>query len=66
MHLDVDLYSSYKTCLENLWDNGGVVIFDEYHDKKWPDAKDAIDDFFKEKGKKVKLEELTNRGFIIK
>ena len=69
LHLDVDLYSSYKTCLENLWDSvidGGVVIFDEYHDKKWPDAKDAIDDFFKEKGKEVKLEELTNRGFIIK
>ena len=33
--------------------------------KKWPDAKDAIDDFTKKKVK-VKLEELTNRGFIIK
>ena len=69
LHLDVDLYSSYKTCLENLWDSvvdGGVIIFDEYHDKKWPDAKDAIDEFFKEKGKEIKLEALTKRGYIIK
>ena len=62
LHLDVDLYSSYKTCLEKLWDHmiiGGIVVFDEYHDKRWPDAKDAIDEFFKPRGIKVKLDVLS-------
>ena len=69
LHLDVDLYSSYKTCLERLWEHliiGGIVVFDEYHDKAWPDAKDAIDKFFKSKGIKVEIEELTKRGYVIK
>lgn len=69
LHLDVDLYSSYKTCLGELWDNvvsGGIIVFDEYHDKKWPDAKDAIDEFFNKKKITVSLDKLTKRGFVIK
>ena len=69
LHLDVDLYSSYKTCLGELWDNvvsGGIVVFDEYHDKKWPDAKDAIDEFFNKKKITVSMDKLTRRGFVIK
>lgn len=69
LHLDVDLYSSYKTCLKHLWDHvidGGIVVFDEYHDKRWPDAKDAIDEFFSKKGIEVKVEDLTKRGYVIK
>jgi len=69
LHLDVDLYSSYKVCLEELWDNvinGGIIIFDEYHDKKWPGAKEAVDKFLNEKGLVVNLEPLSKRGFVIK
>ena len=69
LHLDVDLYSSYKTCLGELWDNvviGGIVVFDEYHDKKWLDAKDAIDEFFNKKKITVSVDKLTKRGFVIK
>tara|TARA_Y100000994_G_C15619607_1_gene412423 strand:- start:68 stop:784 length:717 start_codon:yes stop_codon:yes gene_type:complete len=69
LHLDVDLYSSYKTCLEYLWQHvivGGVVVFDEYQDPKWPDAKEAIDEFFNEKGINVELDQLTKRGFVKK
>ena len=69
LHLDVDLYSSYKICLENLWENvidGGIVLFDEYHDKKWPDAKYAIDEFFNKKDIKIEVDELFKRGFVIK
>ena len=69
LHLDVDLYSSYKTCLEYLWDqviDGGVVVFDEYQDPKWPDAKVAIDEFFNKKGIKVELDKLTKRGYVQK
>jgi hypothetical protein len=49
LHLDCDLYESYKTCLETLYDRvepGGIVMFDEYADKRWPGAAKAIDEFF--------------------
>ena len=69
LHLDVDLYSSYKICLEKLWNNvikGGIVCFDEYSDPKWPGAKEAVDEFLKKKGLSVKREPVTNKGFVIK
>ena len=69
LHLDVDLYSSYKTCLENLWNSvvyKGMVVFDEYHETKWAGAKIAIDEFFAEKNIKVNIDKLTGRGFVIK
>lgn len=56
LHLDVDLYSSYKVCLEKLYDlvvPGGVICFDEYHTtslKKFPGSKLAIDEFFASRG----------------
>jgi len=52
LHLDGDLYYSYLTCLENLYDNvimGGVVIFDEYYSHKYPGARVAVNEFFKSK-----------------
>ena len=36
LHLDVDLYKSYKVTLEKFWDlvnQGGYILFDEYHGK---------------------------------
>jgi len=52
LHLDVDLYESYKTCLEYLEPHllpGAIIIFDEYDSDsdlhKWPGAKIAIDEF---------------------
>jgi hypothetical protein len=52
LHIDADLYESYKTTLENLWDKvavGGIAAFDEYHLKMWPGAKKAVDEFFSER-----------------
>jgi len=50
LHIDVDIYQSYKECLQYLWPKvsvGGVVLFDEYHlDDIWPGAKKAVDEFF--------------------
>lgn len=53
LHIDVDLYNSYKHCLEYFWPylkEGSVVVFDEYKNKddlyKWPGASKAIDEFF--------------------
>ncbi len=48
LHLDCDLYDSYKTCLAHLFDlvrPGGIVMFDEYEDSRFPGAKQAVDEF---------------------
>jgi hypothetical protein len=51
LHIDADLYESYRSCLTNLWPKlqvGGVVAFDEYHEPdKWPGARHAVDDFLR-------------------
>lgn len=52
LHLDGDLYESYLTCLNNLYDNvikNGVIIFDEYYSHKYPGARVAVDEFFTDK-----------------
>jgi hypothetical protein len=54
VHLDCDLYNSYKTCLEYLYNKvlpGGYIIFDEYDysDAVYPGAKKAIDEFLMDK-----------------
>ncbi len=51
LHLDVDLYDSYKICLEHLYEAvvpGGYIIFDEYSNCKtaYPGAETAINEFF--------------------
>jgi hypothetical protein len=69
LHLDLDLYDSYKTALENLWEivtKGGVVIFDEYRHPKWPGATMAIDQFFKNKGQVIIKDNQSNRHYLIK
>jgi hypothetical protein len=52
LHLDCDLYESYKISLELLYDkvkHGGIIMFDEYDDKRWPGATKAINEFFRDK-----------------
>ena len=49
LHIDLDLYSAYQSALQNLWPlvaNGGIVVFDEYNETKWPGATSAINEFF--------------------
>lgn len=56
LHLDCDLYESYKLSLETLYDKvqpGGVIMFDEYGDSRWPGATKAIDEFFSDKPETV-------------
>ena len=52
LHLDCDLYSSYRICLEKLYDRvsvGGVIACDEYRGSleriMFPGAEKAIDEF---------------------
>ena len=68
LHLDVDLYSAYKACLEKLYDlvvPGGVICFDEYHPqslKKFPGSKLAIDEFFASRGLNVERIQFDSSG----
>ena len=58
MHIDCDLYESHLDCLNLLYDKlvpGGVAVFDDYDQPKWPGATKAIDEFFAERGEKPQL-----------
>jgi len=73
LHLDVDLYDSYKTCLEYFWPRitpGGVVLFDEYRGKgqfvKFPGAAKAIDEYFGEQNKFIRVDTSVERYYIYK
>jgi hypothetical protein len=60
LHLDCDLYESYKVSLTNLYGKvapGGVIMFDEYDDTRWPGARKAIDEFFADKPEKPRPHE---------
>lgn len=66
LHLDVDLYNSYKVCLNELYNKvsvGGIIMFDEYKSriqlKKYPGAALAIDEFFNEQGIDLNSEMIT-------
>jgi hypothetical protein len=51
LHLDCDLYQSYLDVLNSVYKNvkkGGSVIFDEYYSLKYPGARIAVDEFFKD------------------
>lgn len=69
LHLDCDLYSSYKTCLESLWPRvvkGGITIFDEYRQPNWPGATKAIDEYFEGKGVRIRYDDNCERYFVKK
>lgn len=49
LHLDCDLYQSYRDALTALFPKvaeGGIVLFDEYGKPPWPGAKRAVDEYF--------------------
>lgn len=49
LHVDSDLYNSYKVVLTELFDKvatGGIILFDEYDEPNLPGATKAIDEFF--------------------
>ena len=77
LHLDCDLYNSYKLCLERCWDyvnTGGVILFDEYHQnslEKFPGSKLAIDEFLISRGldpsEVIKCDNtINNQAYLIK
>lgn len=69
LHLDCDLYESYKICLESLYDKvsqGGIIMFDEYLDTRWPGATKAIDGFFSDKPEHVQAHEKCHWKYYVK
>lgn len=58
IHLDCDIYESYKECLDFLYPKlvpGGVMVFDDYRSPKWPGAEKAVDEFFDGRVEPVQL-----------
>lgn len=48
VHLDCDIYESYKTTIAYFYPRmspGGVILLDEYNDPPWPGCNLAIDEF---------------------
>ncbi len=69
LHLDVDLYDSYKETLAYFYPRlapGAVVAFDEYQDvQKWPGARRAIDEFLQGR-EQPQVSRFLPRFFILK
>jgi hypothetical protein len=68
LHLDVDLYQSYKTCgirLIPLVVQGGVVIYDDYKAGNWPGATKAIDEIVDSFGHQIYYSEVMNKHFSL-
>ena len=64
VHLDCDIYESYKTCLEYFWPRmckGGIILFDEYLDPPWPGCKKAVDEFCNPKN--IKIHEIIDNNY---
>ncbi len=75
LHIDADLYQSYKTALETLYDKvakGGVIALDEYMGTfdhyNFPGAKKAVDEFLAGRGIKVDIvrDEASGKYYFVK
>ncbi len=75
LHLDLDIYQSYKDSLEFFWDklaSGGIVAFDEYFKAmdvvKWPGASQAINEFLDSQNLRSELcrDSLSGNAYLVK
>ena len=58
VHLDCDIYGSYKQCLEYFYPRmptGGIILLDEYNDPPWPGCNKAVDEFLADKPEQLQL-----------
>lgn len=73
LHIDGDLYQSYKDTLENLFSKvaqGGIIIFDDFYEndkenERWPGARKAVEEYL---GNKINKLNVNDRGtyYLIK
>lgn len=69
LHIDVDLYEAYRTALNVLFPHvakGGLVLFDEYGAERWPGAKKAVDEYFKNRPEKVEYDAPFGKYYVVK
>jgi hypothetical protein len=69
LHIDADLYESYKTVLQELFpyvSKNGVVLFDEYGEAAWPGAKKAVDEYFKGTPYRISYDQESGKYFVVK
>ncbi|MCP4536819.1 MAG: hypothetical protein GY832_06705 [Chloroflexi bacterium] len=73
LHIDVDLYQSYLTVLEQLYSKvvpGGIILFDEYLETLeqvcFPGAQKAIDEFFGEKTSLIHRDRISGKYYMIR
>lgn len=69
LHLDCDIYESYKVSLERLYTHvapGGIIAFDEYRLDHWPGATRAIDEFFEDKPEIIVQSPVAEQYYTIK
>jgi O-methyltransferase len=69
VHLDCDLYQSYKTCLEFTYPRmlpGSFIVFDDYRipANVYPGADRAVDEFFSDKPEKPERFDGGLRSFV--
>ncbi|TAL04120.1 MAG: hypothetical protein EPO08_02405 [Rhodospirillaceae bacterium] len=58
VHLDVNVYQSYKECLDFFYPRtapGGVILLNEYNDPLWPECNKAVDEFLADKPEILEL-----------
>jgi len=63
LHLDCDLYESFRYCLEELYDdvtNGGCIFIDDY--RYYKGCKEAVHDFIDHRNLRVELVEYGGGG----
>ncbi len=69
LHIDVDLFDSYKLVLEELFPyvaEGGVIMFDEYDHPNWPGATKAIDEFLQKTNQTLEQDPYNGKRHIVK
>ena len=73
LHLDVDLYESYRCALRQLQPEvapGGVTAFDEYlgtFDRiNWPGARKAIDEYFGKDISRITKDTSSGKYYLVK
>jgi len=71
--MDCDLYESHQIALPFTWEkmsSGGYMFLDEYYSLKFPGARKATDEFFKDRKEEPKMYDIKpmdfERWFVIK
>jgi hypothetical protein len=68
VHVDVDIYTSIKSCCEFFYPRmvpSGIIVFDDYGAFSCPGATQAVDEYFANKPEKV-IRMVTSGSFIMK